>query len=166
MQKQKIDGNSLWSKLRNIAETGVAEVLKSQGRYAESERLLRKNVEKLLGVLGESSARTADAVTLLCGVLIQTNQLEEATIWSVKSLRMHIAQSGHTHHRAFKSCQRLVWCYRGQQRYGDALSLAKNYLEELDKGSANGQKYVDELEKWIELLRVLERENGNAPSQI
>jgi hypothetical protein len=145
------------------AETDLAEVLKLQRRYAESESLLRKNIEKLLIVMGEGSRRTASAVNLLCEVLIETDQLEEATLWSEKSLQMDIAVRGRTHHRTFKSCGRLVWCYAEQKRYGDALSLAKNYLEEVDKTSANDQQYVDELERGIELLRILELEDGNSP---
>ncbi|KAN0116853.1 hypothetical protein V8E51_002830 [Hyaloscypha variabilis] len=148
------------------AETGLAEVLKLQGRYAESERLLRKNIEKLLRVLGDNWEHSVDAVTSLCEVLIETDQLEEATTWSEKSLQMHIALSGRTHPRTFRSCIRLMGCYRRQKRYGDSLSLAKSYLEEVDKASANGQKYIDKLERWIELQRSLEREDGNAPSQI
>jgi tetratricopeptide (TPR) repeat protein len=134
------------------AETGLARVLKSQGRLAESETLLRRNVEKLVRVRGEDSMSASNAMGYLGSLLMQDGRYEDAAIWWEKCTKIRLLRLGPTHHTAFEAFSTLGDCYLKLRRYIDALKSGQEWLEAVKKASGLGHEYVSQLQSWLETI--------------
>jgi tetratricopeptide (TPR) repeat protein len=150
------------------AETGLARVLNSQGRLAESETLLRCNLEKLMRVRGENSLSASTTMEYLGTLLMQDGRYADAAVWWEKCTKIRLLRLGPTEDKAFKTFSVLTECYLQLGKYSEALKSGQEWLEAVEKAPGHSHRIFSQLQSWLETILVEKLPNiqSDVPMQL
>jgi tetratricopeptide (TPR) repeat protein len=117
--------------------------MRALGRLPESIKLFRTVISYQAESAGEINESQVDPWCGLANALVDTGEIEEATMWNERAFETRIELYGGSHHTTVATAYSLGYCYYTISKYEEALNLYTKMVQILHECGNWGKEICD-----------------------